>query len=279
MEEYLFKNYEGECIDIMRNFPAGKVNLIVTDPPYNASNGGVNLPGNKTGGAYYKVNEEWDKLGNYSNYLDFTRKWIKEADRLLTSNGSIMVCGSLHSIGEVIIALKELNYKFINLIIWRKTNPMPSITKRTLTHSTEFIAWFAKGSGWTFNYKNMKKYADGKQLRDVWNLPLCQGKERLKGENGRAAHPTQKPLELFTRLIEMASQEGDIVLDPFIGSGTTAIASELLNRKWLGIDNKKEYIKLANERLEEYRKSKGKNSLVKNSKKFVVEHHHPSFFP
>jgi len=156
---------------------------------------------------------------------------------------------------------------------------MPSITKRTLTHSTEFIAWFAKGSGWTFNYKNMKKYADGKQLRDVWNLPLCQGKERLKGENGRAAHPTQKPLELFTRLIEMASQEGDIVLDPFIGSGTTAIASELLNRKWLGIDNKKEYIKLANERLEEYRKSKGKNSLVKNSKKFVVEHHHPSFFP
>jgi len=263
----------------MRNFPAGKINLIVTDPPYNASNGGVNLPGNKTGGAYYKVNEEWDKLGNYSNYLDFTRKWIKEADRLLTSNGSIMVCGSLHSIGEVIIALKELNYKFINLIIWRKTNPMPSITKRTLTHSTEFIAWFAKGSGWTFNYKNMKKYADGKQLRDVWNLPLCQGKERLKGENGRAAHPTQKPLELFTRLIEMASQEGDIVLDPFIGSGTTAIASELLNRKWLGIDNKKEYIKLANERLEEYRKSKGKNSLVKNSKKFVVEHHHPSFFP
>ncbi|MBI3027300.1 site-specific DNA-methyltransferase [Candidatus Woesearchaeota archaeon] len=246
----------------MRNFPAGKVNLIVTDPPYNASNGGINLPNNKTGGAYYKVNEDWDKLGNYSSYLDFTRKWSKETDRLLVPTGSIMVCGSLHNIGEVIIALKELNYKFINLITWKKTNPMPSITKRTLTHSTEFIVWFAKGSGWTFNYKNMKKYAHGKQLKDVWEFPVCQGKERIKGKNRRAAHPTQKPLEIFKRLIEMASNESDVVLDPFIGSGTTAIASELLNRKWVGIDNKKEYIEIANKRIEHLRKNKKLTSLV-----------------
>lgn len=256
MEEYLFKNHEGDCIEIMKKLPDGKVHLIVTDPPYNASNGGVNLPNNKTGGAYYKVNEKWDKLGNYSDYLEFTRNWIKEANRLLVPTGSIMVCGSLHNIGEVIIALKELNYKFINLITWKKTNPMPNITKRTLTHSTEFIAWFAKGSGWIFNYKNMKKYAEGKQLRDIWEFPLCQGRERLKGKDGRAVHPTQKPLELFKRLIEMASKEGDIVLDPFMGSGTTAIAAELLNRKWVGIDNKKEYIELANKRIEHFRKSK-----------------------
>lgn len=239
-----------------------KVHLIVTDPPYNASEGGVNLPNNKTGGAYYKVNEQWDKFGNYTNYLEFTRAWIKEADRLLVPNGSIMVCGSLHNIGEVIIVLKELEYNFINLITWKKANPMPSITKRTLTHSTEFIAWFAKERGWTFNYKKMKRYAQGKQLKDVWEFSICQGKERIKGKDGRAAHPTQKPLEIFKRLIEMASNEGDVVLDPFIGSGTTAIASELLNRKWIGIDNKNEYIELANKRIEQFRRNKKLTSIL-----------------
>lgn len=251
MKEFANKNHEGDCIKIMQTIPREKVNLILTDPPYNASNGGVNLPDNKTGGAYYKVNEEWDKLGNYADYLDFTRKWVKEADKLLVQNGSIMVCGSLHNIGEVIIALKELNYKLINLITWKKTNPMPSITKRQLTHSTEFIVWFSKGKGWTFNYQNMKKYNHGKQLRDVWEFPLCQGEERLKDQSGRAAHPTQKPLELFKRLIEMATAEKDIVLDPFIGSGTTAVAAEELKRKWIGIDNNTKYIKLANKRVKE----------------------------
>lgn len=254
MEEYLNKIHYGDCIEVMKNLPKGGVNLILTDPPYNASNGGVNLPNNKTGGAYYKVNEEWDKFGNYSNYLGFTRKWVKEADKLLVQNGSIMVCGSLHNIGEVIIALKELNYKFINLITWKKTNPMPSITKRTLTYSTEFIVWFAKGSGWTFNYKDMKKYNKGKQLKDFWEFPLCQGVERIKGNNGRAAHPTQKPLDLFKRLVEMGTKEGDIVLDPFVGIGTASVAAEILNRKWVGIDNNKEYIELANKRIQNIKK-------------------------
>ncbi len=248
MKEYLNKNLEGDCIDIMSNMPKGKVHLILTDPPYNASNGGVNLPDNKTGGAYYKVNEKWDKF-SYVDYIDFTKKWIDEADKILAPNGSMMVCGSLHNIGEVIIALKENGYKFINLITWRKTNPMPSITKRTLTHSTEFIAWFAKGKGWKFNYNTMKKYNQGKQLRDVWEFSVCQGPERIKGENGRAAHPTQKPLELFRRLIEMTTDEEDIVLDPFVGSGTTVIACEMLNRKWIGIDNNDKYICLANDRI------------------------------
>lgn len=250
MEEYLNKNHLGDCVNIMDNIPKGKIQLILTDPPYNASENGVNLPNNTIGGAYYKVNEQWDKFGNHGGYLEFTKKWIEKADKLLAPNGSIMVCGSLHNIAEIVVTLKSMSYKLVNLITWKKTNPMPNITKRMLTHSTEFIAWFVKGKGWIFNYENMKKYNKGKQLRDVWELPLCQGYERLKGKNGRAAHPTQKPVELFRRLMEMASKEGDIVLDPFIGSGTTAIAAIELKRKWIGIDNNKEYIKIANKRIQ-----------------------------
>src|SRR3989344_2349376 len=256
MEELINKNHEGDIIDIMSKLPAGSVDLILTDPPYNASKGGVNLPDNKTGGAYYKVNEEWDKFDKYSDYLEFTKKWIKESDRVLSERGTIMVCCSLHNIGEVVMSLKGLNYKPLNIITWRKPNAMPNITKRMLTHSTEFIVWFAKGKNWTFNYDNMKRYNYGKQLRDVWDFPSCQGPERIKGNEGKSAHPTQKPLNLFRRLIEMASKEGELILDPFIGSGTTAIASEELGRKWIGIDSNENYIKIANERLNKIKNQK-----------------------
>lgn len=256
MENFVNKIHQGDCIKILSKLPDESVNLILTDPPYNASNGGVNLPDNKTGGAYYKINEEWDKFEKYSDYLDFTKKWIQECNRILSSNGTIMICCSHHNIGEMIIALKELNYKPLNIITWRKPNAMPNITKRMLTYSTEFIVWFAKGKKWIFNYNQMKKYNYGKQLRDVWDFPSCQGSERIKREDGKSAHPTQKPLRLFKRLIEMASNENQIILDPFIGSGTTAIASEELNRNWIGIDNNLEYIQIANKRVENYRKQK-----------------------
>ena len=251
MKKYLNKNHLGDCIEIMNKIPNEKINLILTDPPYNASNGGISLPKNKTGGAYYKVNEEWDKFKDDKSYLDFTREWIAAADKLLIPGGSFMVCCSLHNIAEIIQSLKELNYKFLNIIIWKKSNPMPNITKRMLTHSTEFIVWFAKGKGWTFNYEEMKKYNLGKQLKDVWEFPLCQGKERIKGKDGRAAHPTQKPLLLFNRLIEMSTKEGEIILDPFIGSGTTGISAKTNNRNFIGIEKDKDYFKLANKRIKE----------------------------
>jgi site-specific DNA-methyltransferase (adenine-specific)/modification methylase len=259
MNDILNKNVEGDCIEVMSKLPSESVNLILTDPPYNASNGGVNLPNNRTGGAYYKVNEEWDKFGKYSDYMEFTRRWVKEANRVLSPEGSIMVCCSFHNIGEVVIALKELNYKFINLITWKKINPMPNITKRMLTHSTEFVVWFSKGRGWTFNYHDMKKYNRGKQLQDVWEFPSCQGWERVRGEDGRAAHPTQKPFKLFKRLVEMASREHDVVLDPFVGSGTTSVVCEELNRKWIGIDSSTEYIKMADKRVEEIKRRKNRS--------------------
>lgn len=249
MLKNLNKNILGDCIKVMSDLPKESINLILTDPPYNASNGGLNLPNNKTGGAYYKVNEEWDKFGTYKDYFAFTKSWINEADRILAPNGTILICCSFHNIGEVILALKEKGYKFLNIITWEKANPMPSIAKRTLTYSTEFIVWFSKGKGWTFNYDSLKKYNEGKQLKDVWRFPLCQGPERIKGDNGRSAHPTQKPLALFKRLVEMASNKGDVVLDPFMGAGTTAVASKMLGRNWLGIEQEAKYIKIADKRI------------------------------
>ena len=241
----------GDCIEKMKLIQTNYIDLILTDPPYNASNIKINLKNNKTGGAFYKINEDWDKFNNYTEYLEWTKQWLYECNRVLKNNGSILICCSMHNIAEIILSLKSFNFKLLNIITWKKTNPMPSITKRMLTHSTEFIVWFAKNNNWTFNYENMKKYNNGKQLKDVWEFSLCQGKERIKGKNNRSAHPTQKPLQLFNRLIEMASSENDIILDPFIGSGTTAISCIKLNRRYIGIENNFNYYELAQNRIKD----------------------------
>ena len=241
---------KGNCIDLMKKIDSKSVELVLTDPPYNISGKSkLDLKNNTTGGPYYKMEETWDIFKDYKEYLDFTRSWTAEADKVLSDKGSMAICCSYHALGEILIALKELDYKILNIITWRKTNPMPNITKRTLTHSTEFVIWAVKSKGWTFNYDDMKKYADGKQLRDVWEFPLCQGKERIKNESGRAAHPNQKPMALISRIVEMASKQGDLVLDPFIGVGTTAVAAKLLKRNWIGIENNSKYIKIARARI------------------------------
>lgn len=258
MKRFLGKIRMGDCLSLMKKIPKGKIQAFITDPPYNASSGGVNLPNNTTGGAYYKVNEKWDKFEDDKEYLDFTQRWIKEADRLLVDNGSILSCASFHNLGEILSTLKKRKYKIINIITWQKTNAMPSITHRMLTHSTEFVIWGVKGRNWIFNYEDMKKYNNGKQLRDVWKFPLCQGIERIRNSNGRATHPTQKPLKLVERLVKMATDEGDIVIDPFIGIGTTAIASISLNRKWIGIERNKVYVEKARKRIYDYKNQNNK---------------------
>ena len=240
----------GDCLSKLKLIQEQSVDLILTDPPYNASNKKIELLNNKTGGAYYKINENWDKFGYYTNYLNWTKQWLLQCNRVLKNTGSILICCSMHNIAEIIISLKELSYKELNIITWKKTNPMPNITKRMLTHSTEFVVWFAKNKDWIFNYEEMKKYNNGKQLKDVWEFSLCQGTERIKGKNNRSAHPTQKPLRLFNRLIEMASNENDLVLDPFIGSGTTAVSCIKLKRKYIGIENNIDYYNLAKQRIE-----------------------------
>jgi len=232
--------------------------LIFTDPPYNLSGSNLDLKNNKTGGAFYKVNEAWDTMGE-DGYFDFTYQWIKKSFDIQKDGASIYVCCSYHNIGEVTMAIKQVGYSIKNIITWAKTNPMPSITKRTYTHSSEFIVYAVKNKKWTFNYETLKdinpdKAKDGKnrQMRDVWSLPQCQGKERIKDpETNRAIHPTQKLEELVKRAVLGSSNENDLVLDLFMGSGTTAVAAKRNKRNFIGCDLEEKYIKVANKRLSE----------------------------
>jgi len=248
--------YQGDCRNILhKEIDEKSIALIFADPPYNLSGNGLTWKGNKTGGDWYMVNEEWDKM-TAPEYLQFTRNWLSGCARALKDNGSIYISCTYHNIAEVMITLKQLGFEIKNVITWQKTNAMPNMTKRVFTHSTEFVVWAVKGKKWVFNYDELKKInpdrqQDGalKQMRDVWQLPLVQGKERMHGKDGRALHPTQKPEELLRRIIIASSNKGDIVLDPFLGSGTTAAVAQRMERRWVGIESSKKYVTLAKERL------------------------------
>ena len=247
---------KGDCIKILKNqIPSDSINLIFADPPYNLSGNGLKWEGNKTGGDWYMVNESWDKMTE-PEYINFTRKWIGGCNKALKKNGSIYIACSYHNIAEVSIALKQLNFKINNIITWYKTNAMPNMTRRVFTHAVEFIIWAVKGKNWIFNYENIKeinpekqKNGENKQMRDMWSMPLVQGKERLKNKENKALHPTQKPEEMLQRIITASSNKGDIILDPFLGSGTTAVIAQKLNRQWIGIEKEDKYIKAAKNRI------------------------------
>ena len=249
--------YKGDCIKILNaKVDDNSVDLIFADPPYNLSGNGLKWKGNKTGGDWFMVNEHWDKM-TAPEYMQFTRKWIGACHKTLKDTGSIYIACSYHNIGEVMIVLKQLDFKINNIITWQKTNAMPNMTRRVFTHSTEFVVWAVKGKKWIFNYKELKKInpekqKDGsqKQMRDVWSLPLVQGKERLHGKDGRALHPTQKPEEMLKRIIIASSNKGDLVLDPFLGSGTTAVIAKKLGRKYIGVEKSKKYVEMAKKRIE-----------------------------
>ncbi|KJR41826.1 DNA methylase N-4/N-6 domain-containing protein [Candidatus Magnetoovum chiemensis] len=249
--------YQSDSIKVLNdNIDERSVDLIFADPPYNLSGNDLRWEGNKTGGDWYMVNEEWDKMTE-PEYLEFTLKWIGGCHRALKDHGSVYISCTYHNIAEIVMVLKRLAFKINNIITWQKTNAMPNMTKRVFTHSTEFIVWAVKGKKWIFNYEELKKInpekqqnGSLKQMRDVWSLPLVQGKERLKGENGRALHPTQKPEEMLKRIIIASSNKGDLVLDPFLGSGTTAVVAKKLGRKWIGIEINKNYVEMAQRRLQ-----------------------------
>jgi len=248
--------YQGNCVKVLNEKIGEKsIDLIFADPPYNLSGNGLKWEGNKTGGDWFMVNEHWDRM-TPPEYVQFTREWIGSCHRVLKDGGSIYISCTYHNLSEVMFAIKQLHFKINNVIVWQKTNAMPNMTRRVFTHSTEFIVWAVKGKRWIFNYSELKqinpekqKNGSSKQMRDVWSLPLVQGKERLRGINGRALHPTQKPEEMLKRIIIASSKKGDLVLDPFLGSGTTVVMAQKLGRKWIGIEKEKKYVHIAEKRL------------------------------
>lgn len=253
--------YKGDCVEILnKEIKINSIPLIFADPPYNLSGKSLNLKNNNTGGAFYKVNEDWDTF-EYVDYVKFTNKWISASHNVLKDNGSLYVSCTQHNIGEILIEAKKTGLELKNILTWYKTNAMPNITKRTFTHSTEFVCWFVKGKNWIFNYEDVKKFnpnktkeGKDKQMRDFLDfikLPIVQGKERLRGENGRALHPTQKPEKLLELIILASSNKNDIVLDPFFGTGTTGFVAQKLDRNWVGIESNPKYIEMAKERLTE----------------------------
>lgn len=190
------------------------------------------------------------------DYINFTNEWIKLSKDVLKPNGSIFIACSYHNIGEATMSLKANGFEIKNIITWQKSNAMPNMTKRVLTHSSEFIIWAVKGKKWIFNYEvlkeiNPEKQKDGtnKQMRDIWTMPLCQGIERIRAEDGKALHPTQKPEEMLKRIVLGFSNKDDTVLDPFCGSGTTCYIAKKYNRTYIGIEREEKYIKATKNRL------------------------------
>lgn len=241
--------FQGNSLEILKTLPNESVDLIFADPPYFLSNNGLSIQN----GQIVSVNKgEWDKGTDIDEIDDFNFKWLKLAKDLLSNNGSIMISGTYHNIFSIGRALQKLDYKILNIITWQKTNPPPNFSCRYLTHSTEQIIWARKSKNHKhiFNYEVMKKLNENKQMKDVWSFPAIAPWEKSCGK-----HPTQKPLALLVRLILMATNENSIVCDPFSGSGTTGIASNLLGRDFIGIEKEDEFIKIALERKKELEKN------------------------
>lgn len=245
----------GDCVAHMADLPAESVALIFADPPYNLSGKPLQWEGKAMGGSWYKVNEAWDTM-SVEDYRTFTEAWLAACYRLLMPGGALYVCCTLHNLSVLMHTLESLGLRCNNVITWYKPNAMPSMTRRNFTHSTELILYFVKGSGWIFNYHDLKalnpeRRQDGetRQMRDFWSIALCQGKERLRGADKRALHPTQKPEALVERAIVASSLPGQVILDPFLGSGTTAVVARRLKRHYIGIEQNPAYLEAARERL------------------------------
>lgn len=232
--------FNDDCIKVMKTLEKASIDLIFADPPYFLSNGGKSI----NSGKVVSVNKgDWDKKSNYENIHDFTYYWLKECYRLLKSNGTIWVSGTSHNIFDVEREMKKIGYKLINIVIWHKSDPPPLIYKNKFRFSYEFIIWAKKCRNHYFNYEKMFK-VNNQEMEDVWTLPAVQIHEKKFGY-----HPTQKPEILLERIIKSTSREGDVVLDPFMGSGTTCFVAKSLKRKYIGIEKEKKYYDIARARI------------------------------
>ena len=245
-EDSSFKLIENDTFKTLTNFGEKTFDMIFADPPYFLSNNGITC----SGGKMVNVNKgDWDKTLGIKEKHEFNKKWIKQCYRILKDDGTIWISGTLHNIYSIGMALEEEGFKIINNITWQKTNPPPNLACKTFTHSTETILWARKDSPkakYKFNYKLMKELNNNKQMKDVWITSLTKPSEKKQGK-----HPTQKPLEILEKIILASTNENDLILDPFCGSSTTGIASVKLNRKYIGIDNSKEYLDLSIRRYKE----------------------------
>ncbi len=239
----------GDCIEAMDALPANSVDLVFADPPYNLQlKGELHRPDNSKVDA---VDDHWDQFDSFRVYDEFSKEWLRAARRILKPNGAIWVIGSYHNIFRVGTALQDAGFWVLNDVIWRKTNPMPNFRGARLTNAHETMIWAGKSekSKPTFNYEALKSLNDGVQMRSDWVLPICNGHERLKDEDGNKAHPTQKPESLLHRVLIGSTNVGDVILDPFFGTGTTGAVAKKLGRNFIGIEREDAYRKVATKRI------------------------------
>ncbi|WP_037260887.1 site-specific DNA-methyltransferase [Roseivivax halodurans] len=244
----------GDCVEAMASLPDACVDLIFADPPYNLQlRGDLRRPDNSRVDA---VDDDWDRFASFETYDTFTRTWLREARRVLKPDGAIWVIGSYHNIYRVGAALQDEGYWLLNDVIWRKSNPMPNFRGKRLTNAHETLIWASRSEGakYTFNYEALKALNEGIQMRSDWVLPICSGGERLKNADGVKAHPTQKPVSLLHRVLVGCSKPGDVVLDPFFGTGTTGAVAKMLGRDWIGIERDAGYREVAEARIAGVRK-------------------------
>ncbi|HEX9158988.1 MAG TPA: site-specific DNA-methyltransferase [Rhizomicrobium sp.] len=250
LKDALDQVLEGDCVERMQRLPEESCDLVFADPPYNLQlEGDLRRPDNSRVDA---VDDAWDQFASFEDYDRFTRAWLTAARRVLKDTGAIWVIGSYHNIFRVGAILQDLGFWILNDVVWRKTNPMPNFRGRRYTNAHETLIWAAKsrgGKNYTFNYEAMKSLNDDLQMRSDWTLPICAGQERLKNADGAKAHSTQKPESLLHRVIVGSTKRGDVILDPFFGSGTTGAVARRLGRHFIGVERDGAYARLARERI------------------------------
>ena len=241
---------QGDCVAALEKLPAGSVDLVFADPPYNLQLAGdLHRPDQSRVDA---VDDDWDRFDTFAAYDAFTRAWLMAAKRVLKPTGTLWVIGSYHNIFRVGSALQDLGFWVLNDIVWRKTNPMPNFRGRRFANAHETLIWAspaADAKGYTFNYDALKAFNDDLQMRSDWVLPICTGEERLKDDTGHKVHPTQKPESLLYRVLLGTTKPGDLVLDPFFGTGTTGAVAKRLGRHYIGVERESDYIAAAERRL------------------------------
>jgi modification methylase len=248
--EWLNRILKGDCVAALDRLPEKSVDMVFADPPYNLQlDGDLHRPDQSKVDA---VDDEWDRFESFEAYDAFTRAWLLAVRRVLKPSGTVWVIGSYHNIFRVGAIMQDLGFWLLNDVVWRKTNPMPNFRGRRFQNAHETLIWASRdrmAKGYTFNYESMKAANDDLQMRSDWLFPICTGNERLKDTNGNKLHPTQKPEALLARVILASSKPGDVILDPFFGSGTTGAVAKRLGRHFVGIEREQAYIEAAEVRI------------------------------